>query len=118
MRVGSMYLVPIDENKRERPCGQNPSDRSPYADESELFLRVLDIGKGDGVGNGVGRDVEQAMNHHETEKRPKSSSESQGQNRDTAHKVTESEKSFRGEMAVRILIAKKHAHYCGDGERV
>src|SRR5258707_1305915 len=102
-----MHFVPVDQNKRERPSGQDPPNRSPYPDESELFLRVLDIGKGDRVGNRVGWDVQQAMNHHETEKRPKRSGESQGQNRDTTHKMTESEESFRSEMPIRILIAKK-----------
>ena len=58
------------------------------------------------------------MNQHEREERPKVGGERQAEHRQATHQLAESQEFFRREIAVRVLVAKKHRHHRRQRESV
>ena len=63
-------LLPVHHDEHERPRRQNPADRAAHPDQAELLLRVLHVRERDRVRDGDRRDVKQAVDEHQDEKRP------------------------------------------------
>ena len=60
-----MDLCPVHENESKWPGSQDPTDGASDADESELFLCILDVRKSNLIGNGDGGYVKEAMDEHQ-----------------------------------------------------
>ena len=122
-----MNLVPIDQNKSERPGRQNPPDRSAHAHQTKLTLSVFHVRERNRVGDRDRRHIQQAMDQHQAEEererrvwirlsgsqaRHRGGSLDRGQPKQgqTADQLAESQKLLGGEMPVRVLIAEEHPH--------
>src|SRR5260221_1957392 len=105
-----MHFVPVHQGEREWPRRQYPTDSPSYPDQPEFFLWIFYVGESDRVGDRVGRHVEQAVHHHQPEKRPERFRKRQAENGHSANQMTESQKFFRGEMTVRVLVAEEHPY--------
>ena len=113
-----MHFVPIDENKRERPRRQDPTNRSTHAHDAEFFLRILHVRERDRVRDRNRGHVKQAVHEHQEEEHPEIVRERRGHHRNAADEMAEGQKFFRGEIAIRKLVAEKHADNRRDREGV
>ena len=118
LRIGSMHFVPVHQDEGKRPRRQNPTNGATNTDQAKLLLRVLYIRERDRIGDGIGGDVQQAMDQHQTEKRPKRCRKREQEYGHASDQMTESQVSFGGKIAIGKLVAEKHADNCRDGERV
>jgi hypothetical protein len=109
---------PIDKNEREWPRRQNPPNGSTHADNPEFLLRILHMGKRNRISDGNRWDVEQAVHKHQRKKRPKRSRPGERQDGNATDQVTDGEKTFRGEIPIRKLIAKEHPNDRGNRESI
>lgn len=117
-RLRGAHRVPIHQNERERPGGENPTNRSPHPHNAKLFLGIPHVGEGDGVADGHRGDVKQTVQQHEPEERPERPGESQAEDGQPADEMAEREEFFRRETPVGKLVAEEHAHNGGDRKRI
>src|ERR1700692_879631 len=98
LRIRGMHLGPINENESKRPCGKNPAEGAAHADETELLLRVLHVGKGDGICDRDGRDIEKTMHEHQSKKRAETGCKGETDHGRTADKMAECKKLLSGKI--------------------
>ena len=106
--IGRLHFVPVHENKRERPRGQNPAERAAHADETEV-PGVLQVRERNLVGNRKGRHVKQAIDQHQTEEWPECLRHRQAEQCESAHEMAERHEFFRRKIPVGKLVAEEHA---------
>lgn len=58
MRLGSIDFVPVHEDEREWPRGQDPANRAAHPNETEFLLWFFDVCKSNRVRDRICRYVE------------------------------------------------------------
>ena len=121
--VGHYYYchsncIPIHQNKSERPCGENPSDRTASPNDRKLNLRIFDVRKCNRVRDGNRGDIKQAVQEHQQKKRPKAGDKSTTQNGSATNQVTKSQEFLGGKATIGKLITEEHPDNGSHGKRV
>ncbi len=117
-RVGRVHLIPIDENERERPRRENPTDRSTHAHDAKFLFRILHVRERNRVGDRNRRHVKQAVHEHQEKEHPKIVRERQSDHRHAADQMAERQKFLRRKSAIGKLITEEHSDDGRDRERV
>jgi len=118
LRMKLVNLVPVHQNKGERPRRQHPAQRAAQPHQPKFLLRILEVRESNGIHDRQGWHIQQAMYQHQAEERPERPRQGEPQQCQPADAMTERQEFFGRKVAVAKLVAKEHPHDGRERKRI